>query len=352
VQHNTQGLGPSLPVEDRFASFAEQSRGELLVHCYRMTGSFIDAEELVQETFLRAWRHRDRFEERASMRTWLYRIATNACLDWLEQGARRVMPVGLAGSPVERVPWLQPIPDDILDRVTSSAEDPLATAVARETIELAMLAALQLLPPRQRAVFIARDIVGLSPLEVAGLLDTTVEAVNSLVQRARSTMRSDRHAVSTRGGGSETVTDAERDLLARYVDAHERSDIAAMTALLSDSIVMTMPPEPSANGADAAHDVLIDLFRPDITGEWRLAPVYANRRPATANYLRRPGDPVFRALSIDVLRAEDGRIIEINCFLGEAMFEHFGLPLTYHPSTHHAPSHAGVDPPSRSEPPR
>lgn len=314
-----------------FEEAAERHRTELLVHCYRMTGSVVDAEELVQETYLRAWRHRDRFEGRASMRTWLYRIATNACLDWLEQSARRVLPVGLTGSPVERVPWLQPIADDVLDRAAAVEDGPEASAIARETVELAFLAALQLLPPRQRAVFVARDVVGLPASEVAALLDTTVEAVNSLVQRARASLR---EAGAEPSGITRSPTDAaERDLLAKYVDAHERSDLAALEALVRADVVLTMPPDPTVVGVDALRPAFAEMLDAETTGTWKLVPVRANRRPATACYLRRPGEQEFRALSVDVLHIEGDAISVINCFFGETPFAQFGLPVTYDRST-------------------
>lgn len=338
-RHETEvervGRGRAGPDGAGFAALAEAHRGELLVHCYRMTGSLADAEELVQETFLRAWRHRERFEGRASMRTWLYRIATNACLDWLEQAARRVTPAGLAGastaagSAVDSTPWLQPIPDGVLDQATNPAAGPEAQAVAREAIELSLLAALQLLPPRQRAAFIARDVVGWPASEVAVLLDTTSEAVNSLVQRARTTMQAN-HDLAL-GGGLRAPTTGERELLARYVAAHERGDVAGIEALMSADVVVTMPPEPLIRGSVAAGEAFGPLVDPAITGEWRLVPVAANRQPATANYLRRPGDATFRATSIDVLRVVDARLVEINCFLGAALFDRFGLPLVHEP---------------------
>jgi RNA polymerase sigma-70 factor (ECF subfamily) len=218
------------------------------------------------------------------------------------------------------------LPTGRFDVESSAVDDPESAAIRRETIELALMAALQVLPPRQRAVFIARELVGLNPSETADLLDTTVEAVNSLVQRARSTVRAN-HAPTPPPPASE-----ERALLDRYLAAHEAGDYDAMVALLHRDVVLTMPPEEACTGRDAASRFFRELFDPEGPGEWRLIPVEANRQPATANYLRAPGSDEFVATSVDVVRVEDGRIVTINSFLDPSLFARFGLPSTY-PST-------------------
>jgi RNA polymerase sigma-70 factor (ECF subfamily) len=312
--------------EDAYAAAFAAHRAELEVHCYRMTGSAGDAEELVQDTFLRAWRHRDRYEGQASMRTWLYRIATNACLDRLRAASRRTRPVGLGGpggSPLDAMPWLEPIADSVLDRADAAA-GPEGTVVARETITLGFVAVLQLLPARQRAALVAHDLAGLSGAETAELLDVPVTAVNSLLQRGRATLRE--HA-----GATAAPDDTDPGLLARYVAAHEAGDLDALLALVADDLRLAMPPEPPTFGLAASATVLGEILDPAATGEWRLLPVGANRQPATAGYLRRPGDGRFRAASIDLLTVVDGRITAVDTFLGEHWFARFGLPLTLTP---------------------
>ncbi|HEX7131790.1 MAG TPA: RNA polymerase subunit sigma-70 [Iamia sp.] len=307
--------------QDAYAAAFAAHRAELEVHCYRMTGSLSDAEELVQDTFLRAWRHRDRYEGQASMRTWLYRIATNACLDRLRAASRRTRPVGLGGpggSALDAMPWLEPIPDAVLDRADSAA-GPEGTTVARETITLGFVAVLQLLPARQRAAVVARDLVGLSGAETAALLDVPVTAVNSLLQRARATLRS-------QAGEVPASDDTDPEVVARYVAAHEAGDLDALLALVDDDLRLAMPPEPPTFGRAASAAALGEILDPARTGEWRLLPVGANRQPATAGYLRHPGDDRFRATSIDLLTIVDGRITAVDTFLGERWFTRFDLP--------------------------
>jgi RNA polymerase sigma-70 factor, ECF subfamily len=308
---------------EAFGRELESRRRELVVHCYRMTGSHADAEDLVQETFLRAVQHRTRFEGRASTRTWLYRIATNACLDFLESSARRSRPAGL-GADLADVAWLQPLPTSAM-ATADDGSDPEATVLTRETIEIALLAALQVLPPRQRAVFIARDLVGLTPTEASNLLDTTVDATNSLVQRARRTMRAAYKPTPP-------LPDAtERAIVDRYIAAHEAGDYDAMVALLHRDITVTMPPEAPCIGSRAAREFFRMLFAADGPGDWRVVPIEANRQPATANYLRLSGQFEYRATSIDVLRFDDARITAINSFLDPGLFANFGLPASIQP---------------------
>jgi RNA polymerase sigma-70 factor (ECF subfamily) len=226
--------------ESAFAALFERNRGELQVHCYRMLGSFEDSEDLVQETFLRAWRKRASFspEGRSSFRAWLYRIATNACLDVLRSRPRRVLPpqVAAAGdptappSPPADLPWLQPYPDRLLESIASAEEEPDAMVVAKETIELAFIAAIQHLPPRQRAVLILRDVLGWSAKDTAALLEVSVGSVNSALQRARATLRDRLGERRAEWARPSEPREEERELLRRYVDAHERADVDALAA--------------------------------------------------------------------------------------------------------------------------
>jgi RNA polymerase sigma-70 factor (ECF subfamily) len=306
-----------------FAALTERHRRELHVHCYRMLASFDDAEDAVQETLLRAWRGHDSFDGSSLLRAWLYRIATNVCLDMLRRSSRHVA----AMQSFAEVPWLQPYPDGLLEEVAPSNEEPDAVAVERETIELVFLAALQVLPPRQRAALIVRDVLGWPAAETASLLETSVAAANSALQRARATMQ--KYLPQRRSEWSAgDVTDIERSLLERFIDAHERGDVAAAVAISSQDIRVTMPPNPSCyQGLPAIAPLLERGLGSRTDGDWRLLPTRANRMPAAASYLRRPGDSEFRAFKFDVLRIEDGLIAEITTF-GSALFPAFGLPAT------------------------
>nr|WP_179791861.1 RNA polymerase subunit sigma-70 [Actinopolymorpha rutila] len=329
---------PDLRDEAAFTALFERHRGELQVHCYRMLGSLEDAEDLVQETFLRAWRSRESFgtEGRFSFRAWLYRIATNACLDVLRSRSRRVLPPDVAPaadptvppSPPADLPWLQPYPDRLLDQaVAPPGEEPGAIVVARETIELAFIAAIQHLPPRQRAALILRDVLGWSAKESASLLQTTVPSANSALQRARSTLRQ-RLGERTNWRTSSEPTSEERELLRRYVEAHESADADALAALLRDDARLTMPPHPTwFEGRAAIMLASTQAFTPAF-GNLRSVPVWANRQPGAAHYLRAPGQTRFEPLAVDVLRVEDGKIAEITSFDGSAYFVMFGLPLS------------------------
>jgi RNA polymerase sigma-70 factor (TIGR02960 family) len=304
-----------------FAELVERHRRELHVHCYRMLGSFEEAEDVVQETFLRAWRNRESFEGGPGFRAWLYRIATNACLDALRRSSRRVASL----HSFAEVPWLQPYPDRLLDEIAPRDAEPDAVVVAKETISLAFIAAIQLLPPRQRAVLILREVLGWSAGETASLLDTTVAGVNSALQRARATLQEQRPARRHDWSASDLSED-ERRLLQGFIDAHERADAAAAVALVREDIRVTMPPHPWCFEGVAA---LAPLLHQGLTepGDWRLVPTRANRQPTAATYLRRPGDTEFRAFKFDVLRVEDGAIAEITTF-GATLFPEFGLPPT------------------------
>jgi RNA polymerase sigma-70 factor (ECF subfamily) len=315
-----------------FAALVEPHRRELQVHCYRMLGSFEDAEDLVQETFLRAWRNRASFQGRSSFRAWLYRIATNACLDALGRRPRLVGPHDGA-QPLAEVSWLQPYPDQLLEGAASTDDEPEAEVVARETIELAFIAAIQLLPPKQRAVLIARDVLGWSAAECAELLDTSVAAVNSALQRARATMKQHlpRHRLDWAPGSDPSK--AERALLQRFMDATDRGDPAGIVELLREDAFFTMPPRPERHvGREKIVAAWVEGgFGSPSFGEFRCVPTRANRQPAVAAYLRRPGDSVYRPLALDVLRIEDGVVTEIVAFDLEPLVDALGLPATLAP---------------------
>jgi RNA polymerase sigma-70 factor (TIGR02960 family) len=304
-----------------FAALVDRYRRELHVHCYRMLGSFEEAEDLVQETFLRAWRQRDSVQGGPGLRAWLYRIATNACLDELRRSRRRVASL----HSFAEVPWLQPYPDRLLDEIAPSDSQPDAVVVARETIELTFLAVIQLLPPRQRAVLLLRDVLGWPAAVTAAALDTSVAAANSALQRARATLRARLPARPSEWSGTEP-SDQERALLAAFIDAHERADAAAAAALAREDIRITMPPHPWCYDGLASIAPLLEqgLTEP---GDWRLLPTGANRQPAAASYLRARGDSEFRAFKLDVLRVQDGAIAEITTF-DARLFPQFGLPPT------------------------
>ena len=320
--------------EGAFAALAARHRRELHVHCYRLLGSFDDAEDVVQETLLRAWRARDRFEGRASFRAWLYRIATNASLDALARRPRAAGPpvVGPGAMTREGVPevaWLQPYPDRLLDELEADDEAPDAAVVARETIELAFVAAIQHLPARQRAVLICRDVLGWRASETAQALDVTVAAANSALQRARATLQRILPPERLEWEPGPQPSAEERALLQRYVEASEQGDPEAMLQVLRDDVRFSMPPEPGRwSGAEQVVACWVEGgFGQPWFGELRLLPARANRQPAMANYVRGPGDVAFRPMSLDVLRVEDGRIAEIVTF-GPGLFPAFGLPPT------------------------
>jgi RNA polymerase sigma-70 factor, ECF subfamily len=327
--------------ERALAVLFNRYRRQLQVHCYRMLGSFDDAEDLVQETLLRAWRGLPgfSFEGRWSFRAWLYKIATNACLRALARNPRRLLPwqLGPAAAPggplppAAELPWLQPYPDDLLEEPAPSADEPESVVVAKETIELAFLATIQLLPPRQRAVLIVRDVLGWSARETASLLDTSVASVNSALQRARVTLRERLPERRTDWGPAADPTAEEQAVLQRYIQAHERGDADAVAELLREDARGSMPPTPAwFQGRDAIMVALAASFdpgSPTYTGEYRCLPTWANRQPAAACYVRAAGDSTFRALSLDVLRVEEARIVEVIGFAADR-FPAFGLPPT------------------------
>jgi RNA polymerase sigma-70 factor (TIGR02960 family) len=307
--------------EREFRALAERHRREIHVHCYRMLGSFHDAEDLVQDTFLRAWQSRAGYDEAtgaSGFRAWLYRIATNACLDALKSKRRRVTTL----SSFAEVPWLEPYPDRLLDEI-AAPETPDDVAVKRETIALGYLAMIQLLPARQRAILILHDVLGWSAAETASLLETSVTATNSGLQRARATMQRNGEGART---DAALPTERERALLAAFIEAHEGADLAASVALVREDIRVTMPPHPFLYDGVAQIGPMIE--RAASMGEWRLVGAWANRQPAAVSYLRQPGDSELRAFKIDVLRMRDGLIAEITTFM-PTLVEQFGLPLIW-----------------------
>jgi RNA polymerase sigma-70 factor (ECF subfamily) len=306
----------------------EEHRSELTGYCYRMLASPFEAEDAVQETLVRAWRSLDRFEGRSALRTWLYRIATNVCLDMLDGRERRARPMDLgpALEPVEsnlntlpEVTWIQPIPDSL---VVAPEADPAAVAVARDTIRLAFVAALQHLPPRQRAVLILCEVLRWQATEVAELLDTSVASVNSALQRARATIESRDTEASTPAD----LDAADRALLERYVEAFERYDIDALTALIQEDATQSMPPfDLWLRGRD---DIFTWWFGPGIgcRGSRVIPTVAANGSPAFGQYKPSSGGG-YEPWALQVVEVSDGRIGELTFFLEtETLFPLFGLP--------------------------
>ena len=297
----------------RFALITERHRRELQVHCYRMLANYDDAQDMTQETFLRAWNKRESFKGHAALRTWLYRIATNACLDFLEKrNDRTPAPSGLP-DPGSEVLYLQPYPDRMLP------EDPQESVVARETIELAFIVAVQYLPPRQRAVFILRDVLGWPASKAADGLELTVASVTSALQRARVTMREqlpDRR-LDWRSPTTHELSNDERGVVKSYIDAHERNDLDGLMSLLRDSLHFAMLPElgTMVMTAEDAVDSWVagGLFQRG-HDDWRGITTTLNRMPAAALYLRTPGVPQYRLFAIAVLRIVDGKIAELTGF--------------------------------------
>jgi RNA polymerase sigma-70 factor (ECF subfamily) len=311
----------------------EQHRTELTAYCYRMLGSAFDAEDAVQETMVRAWRGFDRFEGRAALRSWLYRIATNVCLDMLEGRERRARPMDLgpAREPIAanlntlpEVTWIEPIPDA---RAVPDDGDPAEVAVARETIRLAFVAALQHLPPRQRAVLILCEVLRWKASEVAELLETTVASVNSALQRARATLEASNVDAADI---SPSVDEADAELLARYVDAFQRYDIDALTALVHEDATQSMPPfDLWLSGRE---DIFTWWLGPGIAcrGSRVIPTVAANGAPAFGQYKPSETGDGYEPWALQVLRIEHGRIVEFTFFLDtERLFPLFGLPLEF-----------------------
>ena len=327
----------AMPDGGEFTDRTEPFRRELLAHCYRLLGSVDEAEDLVQETYLRAWRSYGGFEGRSSVRTWLYQIATNASLTALQRRARRPLPSGL-GDPGENpdppsddaspgVRWLQPIPDAL---VTAESGDPAAIAVSRESLRLALIASLQYLSPRQRAVLLLREVLAFPAADVAAMLGTTTAAVKSTLQRARARLH---QAAPTAGKVTKPSEPEARALLDQYIAAFENADAAALERLLRRDATLELPPSPVwYAGDDAIATAVAGLGSP---GDWRMIPVAANGQPAAAAYLR-GDDGTYQAYGIVVLTTTSTGIAGITVFADPALLARFGLPAT-HPVTTTAP---------------
>jgi RNA polymerase sigma-70 factor (ECF subfamily) len=321
------------PDDDAFRQLVEAHERALRVHCYRMLGSLQDAEDQTQETLLRAWRNLQTFEGRASMRAWLYRIATNACLDELDRRGRRLLPP-MIGAPTQsfvptqgfgdETPWLEPMPDAWLE-VADTAPGPEARYEAREAVELAFVATLQHLAPRQRAVLLLRDVLGWPARDVASLLDMTVPAANSALQRARE--RLDRSATP---GAPRLAPEAERALVERYIGAWEHGDVNVFVSLLKDDAVLSMPPLAEWYvGPAAIGEFFSWATGPGGFGPYRLVPTRANGSIAFGVYGAGPDGPASTASILTVLLADQDGIAAITSFMNPGLFRYFDLPLTF-----------------------
>ena len=329
-------MSMSLQADTTGAAFADRTepfRRELLAHCYRMLGSVDDAEDVVQETYLRAWRSYGGFEGRSSLRTWLYQIATNACLTAREHRVRRALPSGLGGPGEDRdigseLRWLQPMPDAL---VTGEADDPAVIAVTRDSLRLALIASFQYLPPRQRAVLLLRDVLAFPAGDVARMLGTTTVAVKSALQRARARLS---EVAPADRPIAEPPEPAARALLDQYIAAFESADAAALERLLRRDAVLELPPSSVwYAGGEAIATAVAGLGSP---GDWRMVPTAANGQPAAAAYQRsandanrRGADGTYRAFGIVVLTASATGIARIVVFGDPALLDRFGLPPTW-----------------------
>ena len=314
------------PASDDFTARTVPFRRELLAHCYRMLGSVHDAEDLLQETLLRAWRAYDQYDpRRAALRTWLFRIATNACLTAIEQRSRRPLPSGLGAPPSddaeqplirgEEVPWLQPIPDAMLG-------DPAGVVLSRGSLRLAFVAALQFLPARQRAVLILREVLDWPAADVAAALDMTTAAVNSALQRARARLG---EATLSQDQIAEPTDSYQRAQIERYVAAFENADLAGLEKLLADDIVLEMPPFLNwFVGREAYIRFIARAFTLRGTN-WRMVPVHANGQPALAAYARAENGG-YALHSLQVLTVTESGISRNTSFQDQDVFSYFGLP--------------------------
>jgi RNA polymerase sigma-70 factor (ECF subfamily) len=345
IKAETHSLkAPTIPANDHkgFQKLVEAHRGELLAHCYRFTASLHDAEDLVQETFLRAWRGIEGFEGRSSVRSWLYRIATNACLDSVARkaSARRVFPEDLSGpttrmpaaKPDSDLPWIEPWPD--LENVADASDAPAARYESRETIRLAFVAATQRLPARQRAVLLLRDVLGWSANETADALKMSVASVTSALQRARGTLGKGLSPDEISGeaageGPNQSVADA-------YADAWERADLKGLVALLAKDASMVMPPYIEwYSGRSAIRSFLFRSFewawKPGKRGAFRVLAARANGQVAFGVYSRFPGSEKFHGCALHVLTLRKARIGRVTVFVGPQYLPNFGLPAELDP---------------------
>jgi RNA polymerase sigma-70 factor (ECF subfamily) len=304
-----------------------------------MLGSLPDAEDAVQETLLRAWRYRDSVKEGAPLRPWLYRVATNACLDAIARDERRAVLAARAAADdgwtgqQEDVVWLGPIPNSVLEPATPPASTPEAKTLRTETIEIAFLTVIQLLTPQQRAALILCDVLDWSAKDAADLLDLSVPAVNSALQRARARLRERLPSHKPAWPASADASAAERDLLKKYVAATEAADLRAFASIIREDAIFRMPPDPEiAAGREAIFKLWIEGgFGTERFGRVRCVVTHANLQPAVAAYLCRPGESTWRALALEVLRIEDGLVTEIVVFMPDN-FPLFGLPLLMDPA--------------------
>ena len=332
--------------EGAYADLVGPRRAELHAHCYRMLGSVHDAEDALQDALLRAWRGLPRFEGRSSVRAWLYRIATNACIDAMARRPARMLPLDHSpasdprdgpGAPLIESIWIEPYPDERMGLAAGSAA-PEARYELRESVELAFVAALQHLPPRQRAVLILREVLGFSAAEVAEQLDSTVASVNSALQRARASIDERLPAESQQAAARSLGDERLREIVDRYVDAWERGDVDAVVGMLTDEVVVTMPPMPTwYRGRDQARTFLADWafarrwaserdrFEEGVR-DVRLVRTSANGQPALAAYNRDPADGLLRPYALQVLSLRGDRISQIDGFVTPAHFALFGLP--------------------------
>ncbi|TMR92911.1 sigma-70 family RNA polymerase sigma factor [Nonomuraea basaltis] len=318
------------PTNEDFLRLADPMRRELLAHCYRMMGSVHDAEDLVQETYLRAWRAYDGFEGRSSLRTWLYRIATTTCLTALDSRSRRPLPTGLGAPSIEaraplvqdhEVPWLEPVPDALAG---AGADDPASIVTSRESIRLALIAALQHLPPRQRAVLILRDVLKWKAAEVAEAVGVSTAAVNSILQRARAQLD---EVSPSLDDPVEPLSEEQRAQLDRYVAAFENYDIDSLVHLFTKDAIWEMPP---FVGWYQGPETIVELIKvqcpAERSGDLKLIPIAANGQLAFAMYHREDG--VYRQFSIMVPTFSGESISHVGMFFEEKLFQTFGLPST------------------------
>jgi RNA polymerase sigma-70 factor (ECF subfamily) len=344
--------------EDAFRRLVEQHRGELHAHCYRMLGSVHDAEDALQEALLRAWRGLPRFEGRSSVRSWLYRIATNTCLDAIARRPKRVLPIDYApaadprlgpGEPIVEAVWVEPYPDERLG-IEDGYAAPEARYEQRESIELAFIAALQHLPPNQRAVLILREVLGYSAKEVADTLDTTVASVNSALQRARATVEERLPEQSQQATLRALGDEGLREVVGRYVDAWDRGDVDGVVAMLTEDATFSMPPLQTWFGGHEGIRTFLAGWPLSGLWRWRHTLVRANGQPALAFYAWDPGAKAFLPFALNVLTLRGHRVSDVTAFIARsaddpdrevlarlpdqpyderrlaAAFEQFGLP--------------------------
>jgi RNA polymerase sigma-70 factor, ECF subfamily len=321
--------------QDAFRHLAELYGQELQLHCYRMLGSFHDAEDLVQETLLRAWRGLPSFQGRASFRSWLYQIATNACLNALASRARarRLLPETQGppsdhtpqGGPATEIAWLEPYPDAALEGIADAAPGPDVRYQLREAVQLAFVAAIQYLPPRQRAVLLLCDVMGWPASETASLLNASVASVNSSLQRARATLK--KRFPNGRPGAEAAPDDRQRSLLKCYVRAWEGADLEGFVGLLRDDAVLSMPPwRQWYLGRESIRTFFAWAWRSADNGAFRLVPTAANRQPAFALYCRGREGPEWQAHALQLLTLQEDEVAVLTVFKDPQLFATFHLP--------------------------